>query len=259
MWSIKRKVQRSGGQRLTMKIYSKTDIGKTRSSNQDAVKTGKISDSLAWSVVCDGMGGVAGGDVASDIAVLTISSYLNKELSANKNSKEIKNVVYEAVNSANKAIYLKSQNDVSLKNMGTTVILCVLNGDDLHVVHVGDSRAYLIDENNINQITIDHSMVQEMLSSGKITVDEAKNHPQKNVITRALGVSEEVEIDYNHLKIKQGNIVMLCTDGLTNHVDESRIHEICKENDLSQVPQILIDEGNKNGGSDNITVSVIEY
>ena len=242
-----------------MKIYSKTDIGKTRSSNQDAVKTGKISDSLAWSVVCDGMGGVAGGDVASDIAVLTISSYLNEKLSGENEPEEIKKIICEAVNSANDAIYLKSQEDTSLKNMGTTVILCVLNGDDLYVAHVGDSRAYLVGENNINQITTDHSMVQEMLSSGEITVDEAKNHPQKNVITRALGVSDEVQVDYKQLKIKPGNLVILCTDGLTNHVEENKIYEICKETELSQLPQRLIDEGNENGGTDNITVSVIKY
>lgn len=241
-----------------MEIYSKTDVGKVRSSNQDAVKTGKISDNLAWSVVCDGMGGVAGGDVASYIAVLTISAYLNLKLSDEKDSEEIKEIVCDAVNGANKAIYLKSQNDESLKHMGTTVILCVLNGDDLHVVHVGDSRAYLISENNINQITKDHSMVQEMLNSGKITVDEAKNHPQKNVITRALGVNDRVQIDYQKLKVKPKDIIILCTDGLTNHVNENRIYEICKGNELSKVPQILINEGNKNGGTDNITVSVIE-
>ncbi len=241
-----------------MEIYSKTDVGKVRSSNQDAVKTGKISDSLAWSVVCDGMGGVAGGDVASYIAVLTISAYLNLKLSDEKDPEEIKDIVCDAVNGANKAIYLKSQNDESLKHMGTTVILCVLSGDDLHVVHVGDSRAYLISGNNINQITKDHSMVQEMLNIGKITVDEARNHPQKNVITRALGVNDKVQIDYKCLKIKPKDMVVLCTDGLTNHVNENRIYEICKENELSKVPQILINEGNKNGGTDNITVSVIE-
>ena len=242
-----------------MEIYSKTDIGKKRKTNQDAVKSGKISDKMVWSVVCDGMGGVAGGDVASDIAVLTISSYLNGRLSDAKDPEEIQNIICEAVNSANKAIYLKSQNDVSLKNMGTTVILCVLNDGDLHVVHVGDSRAYLINDDDINQITTDHSMVQEMLNSGKITIDEAKNHPQKNVITRALGVNDKVELDYKYLKIKPGNVIVLCTDGLTNHVYENKIYEICQSNELSQVPQQLVNEGNKNGGSDNITVSVIEY
>ena len=152
-------------------VFSKTDIGRVRKVNQDAVKTEVISDNLAWSVVCDGMGGQAGGDIASNIAVIMISKFLSDNLSELKTSDEIKSVIYEAVSSANQAIYLKSEKDKNLKSMGTTVIVCVVSMNKLYVAHMGDSRAYLISDDEITQITTDHSMVQEMLDNGKLTIE----------------------------------------------------------------------------------------
>ena len=239
-------------------VFSKTDIGRVRKVNQDAVKTEVISDNLAWSVVCDGMGGQAGGDIASEIAVIMISKFLSDNLSELKTSDEIKSVMYEAVSSANQAIYLKSEKDKNLKNMGTTVIVCVVNMNKLYVAHMGDSRAYLISSDKITQITTDHSMVQEMLDNGKLTVEEARNHPQKNIITRALGVNSDIKLEYNTIDIKTGDIVLSCTDGLTNTVEEQDIYNICKKCDnKEQAVNKLITTGNKNGGNDNITVSLI--
>lgn len=239
-------------------VFSKTDIGRVRKVNQDAVKTEVISDNLAWSVVCDGMGGQAGGDIASNIAVIMISKFLSDNLSELKTSDEIKSVIYEAVSSANQAIYLKSEKDKNLKNMGTTVIVCVVSMNKLYVAHMGDSRAYLISDDEITQITTDHSMVQEMLDNGKLTIEEARNHPQKNIITRALGVSPEIKLEYNTLDIKKGNIILSCTDGLTNTVEEQDIYNICKKcNNKEEAVGKLISKGNKNGGNDNITVSLI--
>ncbi len=239
-------------------VFSKTDIGRVRKVNQDAVKTEVISDNLAWSVVCDGMGGQAGGDIASNIAVIMISKFLSDNLSELKTSDEIKSVIYEAVSSANQAIYLKSEKDKNLKNMGTTVIVCVVSMNKLYVAHMGDSRAYLISDDEITQITTDHSMVQEMLDNGKLTIEEARNHPQKNIITRALGVSPEIKLEYNTLDIKKGNIILSCTDGLTNTVEEQDIYNICKKCDnKEEAVGKLISKGNKNGGNDNITVSLI--
>lgn len=239
-------------------VFSKTDIGRVRKVNQDAVKTEVISDNLAWSVVCDGMGGQAGGDIASEIAVIMISKFLSDNLSELKTSDEIKSVMYEAVSGANQAIYLKSEKDKNLKNMGTTVIVCVVNRNKLYVAHMGDSRAYLISNDKITQITTDHSMVQEMLDNGKLTIEEARNHPQKNIITRALGVNSEIKLEYNTIDVKKGDIVLSCTDGLTNTVEEQDIYNICKRNN-NQEEAIgeLITTGNKNGGNDNITVSLI--
>lgn len=239
-------------------VFSKTDIGRVRKVNQDAVKTEVISDNLAWSVVCDGMGGQAGGDIASNIAVIMISKFLSDNLSELKTSDEIKSVIYEAVSSANQAIYLKSEKDKNLKNMGTTVIVCVVSMNKLYVAHMGDSRAYLISDDEITQITTDHSMVQEMLDNGKLTIEEARNHPQKNIITRALGVNPEIKLEYNTLDIKRGNIILSCTDGLTNTVEEQDIYNICKKCDnKEEAVGKLISKGNKNGGNDNITVSLI--
>lgn len=239
-------------------VFSKTDIGRVRKVNQDAVKAEVISDNLAWSVVCDGMGGQAGGDIASNIAVIMISKFLSDNLSELKTSDEIKSVIYEAVSSANQAIYLKSEKDENLKNMGTTVIVCVVSMGELYVAHMGDSRTYLISNDRITQITTDHSMVQEMLNKGKLTVEEARNHPQKNIITRALGVNPDIKLDYNTVDIKQGDIVLSCTDGLTNTVKESDIYDICKKyENKEEAVNKLIATGNKNGGNDNITVSLI--
>lgn len=239
-------------------VFSKTDIGRVRKVNQDAVKTEVISDNLAWSVVCDGMGGQAGGDIASEIAVIMISKFLSDNLSELKTSDEIKSVMYEAVSGANQAIYLKSEKDKNLKNMGTTVIVCVVNRNKLYVAHMGDSRAYLISDDKINQITTDHSMVQEMLDNGKLTIEEARNHPQKNIITRALGVSSDIKLEYNIIDIKKGDIVLSCTDGLTNTVEEQDIYNICKNpKNQEEAVSELITTGNKNGGNDNITVSLI--
>lgn len=239
-------------------VFSKTDIGRVRKVNQDAVKTEVISDNLAWSVVCDGMGGQAGGDIASNISVIMISKFLSDNLSELKTSDEIKSVIYEAVSSANQAIYLKSEKDKNLKNMGTTVIVCVVSMNKLYVAHMGDSRAYLISDDEITQITKDHSMVQEMLDNGKLTIEEARNHPQKNIITRALGVNPEIKLEYNTLDIKKGNIILSCTDGLTNTVEEQDIYNICKKCDnKEEAVGKLISKGNKNGGNDNITVSLI--
>ena len=239
-------------------VFSKTDIGRVRKVNQDAVKTEVISDNLAWSVVCDGMGGQAGGDIASEIAVIMISKFLSDNLSELKTSDEIKSVMYEAVSGANQAIYLKSEKDKNLKNMGTTVIVCVVNRNKLYVAHMGDSRAYLISDDKITQITTDHSMVQEMLDNGKLTIEEARNHPQKNIITRALGVSSDIKLEYNTIDIKKGDIVLSCTDGLTNTVEEQDIYNICKNpKNQEEAVSELITTGNKNGGNDNITVSLI--
>lgn len=239
-------------------VFSKTDIGRVRKVNQDAVKTEVISDNLAWSVVCDGMGGQAGGDIASNIAVIMISKFLSDNLSELKTSDEIKSVIYEAVSSANQAIYLKSEKDKNLKSMGTTVIVCVVSMNKLYVAHMGDSRAYLISDDEITQITTDHSMVQEMLDNGKLTIEEARNHPQKNIITRALGVNPEIKLEYNTIDIQKGNIILSCTDGLTNTVEEQDIYNICKKcNNKEEAVGKLISKGNKNGGNDNITVSLI--
>ena len=241
-----------------MEFYSRTDIGKKRKSNQDAVAGQLISPALAWSVVCDGMGGNNGGDIASNIAVEEISKYMSELLKDKKNSEEIKRLMEYAIECANAEVFSKSRQDDTLRGMGTTVVLAIVSNMKLQIFHAGDSRAYVIGKRGIKQISVDHSMVQEMVDSGEITATEARNHAQKNIITRALGVDDNIKLDYNEMHLENGDILMLCTDGLSNHLEDYEIYKFfCKYN-LDKIPKILIDECNARGGNDNITVSIIK-
>ena len=239
-----------------MEIYSKTDIGKKRSSNQDAVAGKIISEGLAWTVVCDGMGGASGGDIASNEAVEEISKVMGS-INESMSKENILELMNKAVQAANTVVFNKSQSDESLHGMGTTVVLAVVSGSHLYVMHAGDSRAYLISGSEITQVGVDHSIVQEMVDSGEITSTEARNHTRKNIITRALGIGNLVELDCNTADLKPEDIVLVCSDGLSNHLEDDEICEIAKEKDLRTIAKLLIDKCNIRGGKDNITVSLV--
>lgn len=239
-----------------MEIYSKTDIGKKRSSNQDAVAGKIISEGLAWTVVCDGMGGASGGDIASNEAVEEISKVMGS-INESMSKENILGLMNKAVQAANTVVFNKSQSDESLHGMGTTVVLAVVSGSHLYVMHAGDSRAYLISGSEITQVGVDHSIVQEMVDSGEITSTEARNHTRKNIITRALGIGNLVELDCNTADLKPEDIVLVCSDGLSNHLEDDEICEIAKEKSLRTIAELLIDKCNIRGGKDNITVSLV--
>ena len=239
-----------------MEIYSKTDIGKKRSSNQDAVAGKIISEGLAWTVVCDGMGGASGGDIASNEAVEEISKVMGS-INESMSKENILELMNKAVQAANTVVFNKSQSDESLHGMGTTVVLAVVSGSHLYVMHAGDSRAYLISGSEITQVGVDHSIVQEMVDSGEITSTEARNHTRKNIITRALGIGNLVELDCNTADLKPEDIVLVCSDGLSNHLEDDEICEIAKEKSLKTIAELLIDKCNSRGGKDNITVSLV--
>ncbi len=255
MWTTQEFSSKGG---KSLKLLSKTDIGQKRTSNQDCVIGEVLSDSMAWSVVLDGMGGFSGGDVASRTAADVISEFFKDNLSEGLDDKTIKKIMIEATQKANFTVHDISKTDENLSKMGTTLVMCVVNGTSAHFVYVGDSRAYIVDEKSVCQISVDHSIVQRMLDSGGITPQEAHNHPQRNVITRAIGVEEIVEADYKHVKIKKGDKVFLCTDGLSGYLTSLEIFDFFQKNNLSKVPSKMIDECNNRGGSDNITVSIIE-
>ena len=141
--------------------------------------------------------------------------------------------------------------------MGTTVVLAIIKNDTLYIAHVGDSRIYIVTGESITQLTNDHSVVQLMIDRGELSADEAKDHPQKNVITRALGVDDEIRIDYSQEIYNEGVIVLLCSDGLTNFVDDFKIKEICNTYDSYSLADKLVDEANRNGGGDNVTVVTV--
>ena len=242
-----------------MKLYSKTDIGRKRQTNQDAVEGKVISSDLAWTVVCDGMGGINGGDIASKMAVDRISESITQSITPDTDEEKVVRIMKSSIELANENIFEKSNAQEELKGMGTTVVLGVVVKNNLYVMHAGDSRAYLISGPGIKQISVDHSIVQEMLDSGEITAEEARNHFQKNIITRALGINSEIKIDYNKIKLKNEDVILICTDGLSNNLEDGEIYKIfCKEN-LNDIPDALVEECNERGGKDNITVSIIKY
>jgi len=237
-----------------MNVYSKSHIGKVRATNQDYCYVNKIDKNCILAVVCDGMGGVSGGNVASEIAVKAVVEEIESKLSTLRDEPSIKRIMKNAVNVANMVIYQISEHERDLSGMGTTIVVAIVVDRSCYIYHAGDSRAYLIND-DIIQITKDHSFVQTMLDLGQISKDEAKEHPKKNIITRALGISEVMDFEYNKTVLEENEILLICTDGLTNHVSDELILKIVKEND--NPTDKLIKTANENGGSDNITVAVI--
>lgn len=243
-----------------MKLFSKTDIGQVRQSNQDACAGELFAQDRAWAVVCDGMGGAAGGNIASSLAVQTISAKMTADLlDSVGDDTERKEWMAQAVQEANQAVYRLAREKEELRGMGTTVVLAVVCQQFVSVVHAGDSRAYLLlSDGDIRQITVDHSMVQELVDKGDLTEQEAQTHPQKNIITRALGVQPAVEVDYIQEPFPEGARLLICTDGLSNYVGTEQISQLSLELDAESFCEQLIESANHAGGGDNITVVVIE-
>ena len=241
-----------------MNIFGKSDIGAVRSTNQDSFAVGKISDDIVWAVVCDGMGGANGGNVASGEAVKIIKEKTeNLVRPESMSSEEISLFMVDAVKKANSRIYEMSQSDIELDGMGTTCDFVIVVNQRVHVAHVGDSRTYLIRNDRITQITEDHSFVQEMVKQGQITQEEAERHPNKNIITRAVGVGDDVDVDYIETIYEKGDSILTCTDGLSNMVSSGEILSVVLSNKIDEAVEILIERAVSEGGYDNITVTAI--
>lgn len=241
-----------------MIIGVSTDVGRIRDINQDSFYCSDI-EGLPLYVVADGMGGHNAGEVASYIAIESVKEvfHKNKELLLAKEI-EIPQFINDALNTANERILEKSNKEERYNGMGTTITLAFIQDDEIFIGHIGDSRAYLLSNGELIQLTQDHSLVAELLRKGSISEEEAMNHPQKNIITRALGTDENVKIDILSRKIKKEDILLLCTDGLTNMVSENKIKEIIIESkDLQTASNILINTANELGGLDNTTVMLI--
>ncbi len=237
-----------------MKISAKSDKGMTRAENQDSFSTGELPNSAAWAVVCDGMGGAAGGRTASTTAVKIISEKISSGFNPRMSDLSVKNLLISAVESANAVLYDMALKDESLSGMGTTVVAVLINADRLYAASAGDSRVYLISD-KIEQVTTDHSLVQEMVNRGEITKEEASVHPKKNIITRALGIDGDIRVDFFQEEFnKEKDIVLLCSDGLTNFVSEDDILDTIKKCSRYEIASTLVNAANKNGGGDNVTV-----
>lgn len=239
-----------------MQIFSKTDRGRVRTDNQDAYFAGKITDDSVFAVVCDGMGGANAGNVASELAVRHISEYVIRSYRDGMDMTDTEKTLKNAIVSANISLYDMAVNNAELAGMGTTAVAAFVKDGTAVIAHVGDSRIYLVN-GEIKQLTRDHSVVQSLIESGKITPEDAKVHPRKNVITRALGAEENVAVDSDCLNLSNGDTLLLCSDGLTNFLDDKDILKVFQNNDISAVAERLVEEANENGGGDNITVVTV--
>lgn len=240
-----------------MEVYLKSDIGLVRQSNQDACRCGSFSDNAVWAVLCDGMGGANGGKVASTVAVNTISDLLLEKYSNKLNDEQLFDTLVDIVQQANSRLYEMQKKEPELRGMGTTVELVLVKGKKIHIVHAGDSRVYSIRRTKIKQLTVDHSLVQEMVDSGQISPQEAMVHPNKNYITRALGVVPEIRLDYIEADFDKADLVLLCSDGLSNYVVPQQLVKLSLDNRGEALTNALIESAKSLGGGDNITVAVI--
>lgn len=256
------------GAEITMKCFGMTNIGMKRQVNQDSFLI-KEYDAGLLAVVCDGMGGASGGAEASATAATAFSGYADISFGASDrdendtdavNTEEgVRNVLLSAVRAANNAVFAASKEDEALNGMGTTLVSAFITDGRVYAVNVGDSRMYIIKENTITQVTHDHSYVQYLVDIGRMTADEAKASNNKNIITRAVGTEAEVETDFFTVDADmEGGYVLLCTDGLTNHLSEEEIAGcITEAEDPEAGCAMLIDRANRSGGSDNITAVII--
>ena len=239
-----------------MRIYSATDVGQKRKMNQDYVfaSADPVGNLPNLFVVADGMGGHNAGDYASSHAVGIVVEEIREDADFNP----VK-VIRHAIESANTEIITQAQKDEKLRGMGTTMVAATIVGHYAYVANVGDSRLYVAGE-QIQQITKDHSLVQEMVRMGELNAEEARNHPDKNIITRALGAERTVDVDFFDLKLEPESVILMCSDGLSNMVEDSRIKEILSRRDeaLDERGRTLIGEANRNGGKDNIAIVLIE-
>ncbi len=241
-----------------MLITGKTDVGAVRSRNEDAFDYGVLSDGTSWAIVCDGMGGVHGGKIASTAAIEMVSEKIKKCYNPSMSVSSLENLLLSSITTANVNVFDRGVFDNSLKGMGTTIVAALVKNNEVCIAHVGDSRAYIIRKNSIEQLTKDHSLVQEMLDKGQITKEEYENNPIKNIITRAMGVDEDIDIEFDYVYLNNDESLLLCTDGLSGMVSDRKILEIYQTTDFELLADKYIEEANNNGGSDNITVVIMK-
>ncbi len=240
-----------------MQAFALTDKGTFRTSNQDyfycqPCKTGVLPNLF---IVADGMGGHLAGDYASKYTATRIAELIEQNVSEQPALK----LINDCIQKVNYELFDKARRDADYYKMGTTMVLCYLEDNIVHVANVGDSRLYIINSSEIRQITHDHSLVEELVAQGSIEKDSSTYYEKKNVITRAIGAAGFVNVDYFEEELSDGDVVLLCSDGLTNMVSDEEIMSIInKYNDLEECTKELINRANYNGGMDNISVVVIK-
>lgn len=240
-----------------MYLSYNSDMGRVRNENQDKICAGFLSENAALAVVCDGMGGEASGSVASDLAANQIYRRISEGYQQGMKPNSIRNLMITAVQAANSIVYEKSCEDIEKNRMGTTCVAVLVEDKTAYIVNVGDSRAYMMDDGGIRQISDDHTYVNELYKHGEITFEEMQNHKMKYIITRAVGVEPKVEADYFEVEETGNFAVFLCTDGLTAYCHPQLIYESVFNKNLDKGVSDLIDYCNACGGKDNISAAVI--
>lgn len=242
-----------------MRILAKSDIGKARDMNQDSYYVSDLEkDDLKLYILADGMGGYKGGEIASSLAVANARNYICNNFKKTKKDREnILNLVKNAIEYANMVVYEKSQEDEEIQDMGTTLDICLIYNNKVFIGHVGDSRVYRIRKNIMRKLTTDHSYVEKLVKEGTITKEEAFNHPKKNMLMKALGCNSLVEPDVICKGFLKDDILLMCSDGLTNMLRESEIYNLLLNNP-DKPEEALIQNANDLGGYDNITAIIID-
>ena len=239
-----------------MKLAGKTDVGRVRQENQDDYRAGELPGGAVWALVCDGMGGAKGGREASQGACNVIENFFQEQY-AQCGAGQEEPFLKKALLYANRFVFQKAAHEEALAGMGTTAVCALVRSGNVYLCHAGDSRAYLCRGGKLTQLTHDHSYVQELLDCGTITEEEAEHHPQKNIITKALGVDYRLEPEFTAAKLKRKDRLLLCTDGLTNMVPVEEMEELLAQGAFYDLPDRLIEAANAHGGSDNITALLL--
>ncbi len=238
-----------------MKTYSITDTGALREMNQDYffASDDPVGNLPNLYIVADGMGGHKAGDYASRYTTQRVVASVSRDP-----GEEPVSIIKEAINTANKILIEEAAEDESKQGMGTTLVVATIIDGKLYVANVGDSRLYIVND-NIRQVTRDHSLVAEMVRLGEVDVAAAREHPDKNIITRAIGAKENVEADFFEVELQEGDRIVICTDGLTNMVEDEVIRNIVScDISIEEKTELLVKKANQNGGRDQITVMIIE-
>lgn len=239
------------------KAFATSDVGKAREINEDYFYISYPDDEIQLFILADGMGGYNGGEVASKLAVTSAKNYILSNFEKNNSDKDtILDLVKNSSQYANMVVYEKAKENPELSKMGTTLDICLIYQSKAFISHIGDSRIYRIRKDFMRKLTKDHSYVQQLIDEGKITKEESLKHPKKNMLMKALGCTPFIEPDAVIKGFIKEDVILMCSDGLTNMVSEERIKQIIKENP-TDATKLLVQEANDNGGNDNITAIII--
>lgn len=240
-----------------LKIIGETNPGRVRSMNQDVFFYQTFGDNCGFAIVCDGMGGARAGDVASKTTCDMVTAFFSRDLHPNMSDGAIKAVMFSAISAANAKVYSMSKENWEYSGMGTTMVAAVVMNNDLHIISIGDSRLYVIDKNNAVQVTRDHTVTQHMVELGELSPEQALTHDRRHQLTRAVGVGDTLDIDYQMIELQPEHCVLLCSDGLTNYAGAETLAKLVKKTVRDQNTKHLIDYANNHGGADNVTAVVM--